>query len=191
MLPPNSPREALFACPPWNLPSFTVESAFPYLVLLIYGSVPFAFGKGGSGMLANCSLCGTKAILPFPQAQYSQASPLKPSPFCTLFAGLGSTNKYATSLFFFYLTLVLSFSPSFLLPQSLYQIWQELSSLSSSSIRLQWVPRHSFLPGNDAADELARMGALLVPTAILCSLSRIHSSLFSDWRRTVSSKFFD
>ena len=46
-----------------------------------------------------------------------------------------------------------------------------------------------------SADELARRGALLVPSTIPCSLSplisRIHSSLFSDWRRTVSSKFFD
>ena len=49
--------------------------------------------------------------------------------------------------------------------------------------------------GNDAADELARQGALLAPSAIPCSLcsliSRIYSCLFSDWRRTVSSKFFD
>ena len=98
---------------------------------------------------------------------------------------------------FSYLTLVLSLPPcpSFLLSQTLLQIWQELSSLSSCSIRLQWVPGHSFLPGNDAADELARRGALLAPSAILSSLSRlvsrIHSSLFSDRRRTVSSKFFD
>ena len=49
-------------------------------------------------------------------------------------------------------------------------------------------------PGNDAADELARRGALLAPSAIPCSLSlifRIHSRLISDWRRTVSSKYFD
>ena len=52
-----------------------------------------------------------------------------------------------------------------------------------------------FLPGNNAANKLARRGALLAPSAIPCSLfpliSRIHSSLFSDWRSTVSSKFFD
>ena len=45
------------------------------------------------------------------------------------------------------------------------------------------------------ADELARRGALLAPSAIPCSLSslisRIHSRLISDWRRTVSSKYFD
>ena len=53
-------------------------------------------------------------------------------------------------------------------------------------------PRTSFLPGNNSADELARRGALLAPTAIPCSLSSIiHSSVFSDWRHTFSSKFFD
>ena len=39
----------------------------------------------------------------------------------------------------------LSALPSFLLSQTLWQIWQELSALSSCSFRLQWVPRHSFL----------------------------------------------
>ena len=72
----------------------------------------FPFGKGGSGVLANCSLSvALRPLFPFQQAQYVQDFLLKPAPFCTLFAGLSSTNKSATPyLFSFYLTLVL-FSP--------------------------------------------------------------------------------
>ena len=94
MLPPTCSREALLACPLspiWNLPLFTVESIFsspssrsdsslsrqgaaltdldflsPHdLVLWTDGSVSFLFGKDGSGVLANCSLRGTEATLPF------------------------------------------------------------------------------------------------------------------------------
>ena len=188
MLPSACSREAVVACPPfppWNLPSFTVESTLSFscsrsdppslsrqgaalvhldslpphdLVLWTDGSVPFPFGKGGSGVLANCSLCGTEATLCFSAGPICSTFPLRPAPFCTLFAGLGSTNKSAIFLLFSYL-------------------------------RLQWVPRHSFLQRNDAANELARRGALLAPSAIPCSLShlisRIHSRLISDSRRTV------
>ena len=109
---------------------------------------------------------------------------LKPAPFCMHFAGLGSTNKFAISLLLLSdscsILANLSSPPSFLLPQSLWQIWQERSFLFSCSIRLQWVPGHSFIPGNNAADELARRGALLPPSVIPCSLfpliSRIHFS---------------
>ena len=99
MLPSTCSREALLGCPPCpprNLPSFTVESTLSYrcsssdpplsrqgaaldhldslprhdLVLWTDGSVPFRFGKGGSGVLASCSLCDTEATLFFQQAQY-------------------------------------------------------------------------------------------------------------------------
>ena len=133
------------------------------------------------------------------QVQYVQVFPLKSVPFCKPFAGSGSTNKSATSLLllsdFRSVLTTLSSPASFLLPKTLWQIWQELPSLPTCFIRLQWVPGHSFLPGNDASAALASRRALLAPPAIPCSLSplisRIHSFFFSDWRRTVSSKFFD
>ena len=50
-------------------------------------------------------------------------------------------------------------------------------------------------PGEPRGWWAGQRGALLVPSAISCSLSphisRIHTSLFSDYRHTVSSEFFD
>ena len=93
MLCSSSLREALLSCPPslpWNLPSFAMVSTlsspcsrsdlFPSLAkvrlsptltlsplhdlaLWADGSVSFPFGKSSSGVLANCSLCGTEATL--------------------------------------------------------------------------------------------------------------------------------
>ena len=141
-----------------------------------------------------------RPLFPFRQAQYAQVFLLKPAPFCTLFVGLGSTNKSAIFLLFsYYLTLVLSSPPCPLLHLSSYPKLCRRSGrncpLSFCSIRLQWVPGCSFLPGNDTADKLARRIALLAPSAIPCSLSpltsRIRFRFISEWRCTVSSKFFD
>ena len=92
MLPSTCSREALLACPPfppWNLPSFTVESTLstscsrsdlplsrqgaalahldtlPPHDLVPWTDGSFPLGKGGSGVLANCSLYGTEATLSF------------------------------------------------------------------------------------------------------------------------------
>ena len=230
MLPYTSPREAPLAChfrPPWNLPSVTVESTLFFscsrsdpplsrqgaaltrldslpphdLVLWTDGSVLFSFGKGDSGVLANCSLCRTEATFSFSAGPVCSSFSAEA---CAILHALCWSQKHQQVCHFSSLLLLfdsrsvlatLSFPPSFLLSQTLWQIWQELSSLSFCSIRLQWVPGHSFLPENDAAVKLAKRGALLAPSAIPCSLSplisRIHSHPISDWRHTVSSKFFD
>ena len=179
-----------------------LDSLLPHdLVLWTDGSVLFPFGKGGSDVLANCSLCGTEATLSFLAGLVCSSFSAEA---CAILHALCWSRQHHKVCHFSSLLLLsdsrsvlatLSSPPSFILSQSLWQIWQELSSLSSCSFRLQLVPGHSFLPGNDVADELARWGALLAPSAIPCSLSplisRIHSWLFSDWRCTVSSKYFD
>ena len=169
MLPSTCSMEALLACPPcppWNLLSFTVEStlstpcsrsdpllsrqgaALPHLdslPLMIWYSGQtalflFLSARAAPAFLPTALSVALRPFFPFRQAQYAQVFPLRPAPLCTLFAGLGSTNKSAISLFLYYLTFILSSPPSFLLSQTLCQIWQELSSLSFCSIRLQWVP---------------------------------------------------
>ena len=90
----------------------------------------FLLIRAPAAFLPTALSVALRPLFSFRKTQYAQVSPLKPAPFCTLFAGLGSTIKSAISLLFsYYLTLVLSSPPSFLLSQTLWQIWQELSSL--------------------------------------------------------------
>ena len=171
------------------------------LVLWTDGSVPFPLGKGGSGVPVNCSFCGTEATFSFLAGPVCSSFSAEA---CTILHALCWSRQYQQVCHFssrFLLSdsrfvLATLFSPlSFLLPQTLWQIWQELSSLFSCCTRLQWVAGHLFLSRYDTADELARRGAILASSEIPCSLSsvitRIHSSLFSDWSHTASSKFFD
>ena len=161
----------------------------------------FLLARAVSAFLPTAlSLCGTEATLSFSAGPVCSNFSAQA---CAILHALCWSRQHHKVCHFSSLLLLsdsrsvlatLSSPTSFLLSQTLWQIWQKLSSLSFCSIRLLWVPRHSFLPGNDAADELDRRGALPASSAIPCSLSplisRIHSSLLSDWRRTASSKFF-
>ena len=67
----------------------------------------FLLAKAAPAFLPTALSVALRPLFPFRQAQYAQVFPLKPALFCTLFAGLGSTNKSAISfLFSYYLTLV-------------------------------------------------------------------------------------
>ena len=158
-------------------------------MILIHGSFPF--GKDGCGVVVNCSLGGTNATLfPFRQIQFVQVFPLKPASFCKLSAGLSSTKKSAISLLLVLdsrsVLATLSTSVSFLFPQTLWHIRQELSSLFYFTIMRQMNPDTPFSwPGG------VRYSCLLQCLVISALTSCIHPYLSSDKRRTVSSKFFD
>ena len=150
MLPSTCSREALLACPPcppWNLLLFTVESTLSTpcsrfdpplsrqgaalahldslpLMIWCFGQTAlflFLLARAAPAYLPTALSVALRPHFPFRQAQYAQVFRLKPAPFCTLFAGLGSTIKSAISLLFsYYLTLVLSSPPCPLLHLSSY-----------------------------------------------------------------------
>ena len=122
MLPSTCSREALLAFPlfpSWNLPSFTVEStlsspcsrsdpplsrqgaALAYhdslLPMIWYSELTtlflFLLAKAATAFLPTALSVSLRPLFPFRQDQYVQVFPLKPAPFCTLFAGLGSINN--------------------------------------------------------------------------------------------------
>ena len=103
----------------WLSPTLTLSP----LMIWWFGQTAlfnFHLAKAALAFLPTALSVALRPPFPFRQAQYVQVSPLKPVPFCTLFAGLGSTNKSAISLLFSCLTLVLSSPPSFLLSQTLW-----------------------------------------------------------------------
>ena len=141
-----------------------------------------------------------RPLFPFQQAQYAHVFSQTSAPFCKLFVGLVSTNKSSIFLLFSSsLTLVLSSPPCPLLHLSSHL---KLCGRSGRNCLLSPV-----LSGyNGSLDTRFYRGTTrlmswpdgeryLRPLQFPCSLSplisRIHSCLFSDWRRTVSSKYFD
>ena len=78
-------------------PLFTHQgSALAHLDSLRF--IIWCFGQTTLAYLPTALFVALRPLFPFQQAQYAQVFSLKPVPFCTLFAGLGSTNKSAISL---------------------------------------------------------------------------------------------
>ena len=227
MLPSACSREAHLACPPfpaWNLPSFTVESilsapcsrsdpplsrqgaalahlgSLPSHDLVLWTDGSFPFRKGGSGVLANCSLCGSEATLFF------LADPVCSSfsaEACAILHALCWSRQHQQVCHFSSL-LLLSDSRSVLaaLPSPLSFLLSKVCGRSGRNCLLSL----SVLSGyNGSPDTRLYRGTtrpmswpdveryLRPPQSLVVSLllPRIHSCLISDWRHTVSSKFFD
>ena len=81
----------------------------------------FLLARAAPAYLPTALSVALRPLFPFRQAQYAQVFPLKPAPFWTLLAGLGSTNTSAIFLLFsYYLSLVLSSPPYPFLDLSFY-----------------------------------------------------------------------
>ena len=106
MLPSTCSREALLACPPFPLhaPALFLSSlakvrlspTLTLSLLMIWYSRQtalflFLLARAAPAFLPTALSVALKPLFPFRQAQY--VFPLKPAPFCTLFAGLGNTKS--------------------------------------------------------------------------------------------------
>ena len=80
----------------------------------------FLLARVAPAFLPTALYVALRPLFPFRKAQFVPVFPLKPAPFCTLFAGLGNTIKSAIFLLFCCLTLVLSSPPCSLLHLSSY-----------------------------------------------------------------------
>ena len=151
MLPSTSPIKAVLSCPPFlpsNLSSFTVDSTLTSsysrydpplsrqraalahldslsLLTIWYSGLAalflFLLARAAPAYLPTGLSMALRPLFSFQQAQYAPVFLLKPAPFYTLSAGLGSNNKSATSpVLSSYLTLALSSPLCPLLHFSLY-----------------------------------------------------------------------
>ena len=226
MLPSTCSAEALLACPPsppWNLHLFTMESTLSTprsrsdpplsaalahldslppedLVLWTDGSVLFAFGKGGSGVLANCSICGTEATLSFSAGSVCSSFSVKAYAILHALCWFRQHQKSAIFLLFsYYLTRVL---PSPLCPLLHLFFYLKLCNRSGRNCLLSppvlsdynGSPDTRFSRGTTRLMSWPDGERYLPPPQYLVVsllLSLVSTLVFPDWRHTVSSKVFD
>ena len=166
------------------------------------GFVLSLFGPGGAGVYVTCSKCHTSNSLSF------STGPIGSSFTAETFAlkqGLDwCSNHLFTCKFQSVLFLtdsqsalsILSSAPSYLLPESLWNVWSLASSLSNNTtLCLLWVPGHAGLPGIENADLLAKAGASLPTDAIPCPLPPVIAKVcyfqYHNWRRHIYHSYMN
>ena len=162
------------------------------------GSVPSLFGPSGAGVYVTCSKCNTSNSLSFSTGPIASSFTAKTFALkqgldwctshlmtCKFQSVLFLTNSQST-------LSILSSAPSYLLPESLWNVWSLASSLSNNTtLNFQWVPGHAGLPGNEKEDLLAKAGASLPTDAIPCPLppvvAKVRYSQYHNRRRHISN----
>ena len=206
--------------PPWTTTHFTVSpfipdctgnsiarlqsassrlSSLPSSDILVWtdGFVPSLFGPGGAGVYVTCSKRNTSNSLSFSSGPI--ASSFTAETFALKQGLVWCTSHLTTCKFQSVLFLtnsqsslsILSSAPSYLLPESLWNVWSLTSSLSNNTtLSFQWVPDHAGLPRNEKADLLAKAGVSLPTDATPCPLTpvvaKVRYSQYHNWKRHIS-----
>ena len=150
------------------------------------GSVSFLLAKTALAYLPTALSVASRPPFSCQQTQHAQVFLLKPALFFKLIAGLGSTNKSAIFLLLLpdSRSVLSSIFPFTLIPgRNCFLFPPVLSGYNGSPDTPFSRPTTRLMSWPDGERNLFPQQSLVV--------SRIHCSLFSDWRHTVSPKFFD
>ena len=180
-----------------QLDSSLHQTDYPPSPVLTDDSVPSLCGPGVAGVYVTCSKCNSSNSLSFSSGPI--ASSFTAETFALKQGLVWCTShlmicKFQSVLFLTDSQSALSYlssAPSYLLPESLWNVWSFASSLSNNTtLSFQWVPGHAGLPGNEKADLLAKAGASLPTDAIPCPLftviAKIRYLQYHNWRRHIS-----
>ena len=146
--------------------AFVHLDSLPFHGLLIWTNscVPFSFGKSGSGVFANCSLCGTEVTLSLLAGiDYSSFS-IKAY---AILQALCWSRRHQKVCHFSVFLLLSDFHSAL---SSVFSLTSNsLVDLEKTAFSLFVIrnPGTSFFLGNDAAKELAKWERLLLPSSIL------------------------